>query len=33
MYDSPAYAALQASLNEQLLAACVPMPRGLVLGD
>ena len=33
LYDSPAYAALQASLNERLVAACQPLPRGLVLGN
>ena len=33
LYGSPAYSALQASLNERLVAACVPMPRGLVLGN
>ena len=33
LYDSPAYAALQASLNERLVALCQPLPRGLVLGN
>ncbi len=33
LFGSPDYAAVQASLNEQLLAACVPKPPGLTLVD